>query len=157
MESNRTNSNYIFRHKIHIMPIPQASANRSKRNYKRGKTTILTATPNVEEFKEHVISSQSKSKKEGNRKIFSVTNNNKKPLKKPKLKVVEQRSSDSSVHEDLRDDSLSSWSDEVDEVSKPLQQSLLIDQVECEDINEGDFQRNFKKVCSQSSDYYRCN
>jgi hypothetical protein len=139
------------------MPIPQASANRSKRNYKRGKTTILTATPNVEEFKEHVISSQSKSKKEGNRKIFSVTNNNKKPLKKPKLKVVEQRSSDSSVHEDLRDDSLSSWSDEVDEVSKPLQQSLLIDQVECEDINEGDFQRNFKKVCSQSSDYYRCN
>jgi hypothetical protein len=85
------------------MPIPQASANRSKRNYKRGKTTILTATPNVEEFKEHVISSQSKSKKEGNRKIFSVTNNNKKPLKKPKLKVVEERSSDSSVHEDLCD------------------------------------------------------
>jgi hypothetical protein len=37
------------------------------------------------------------------------------------------------------DDSLSSWSDEVDEVSKPLQQSLLIDQVECEDINEGNF------------------
>ncbi|XP_031333074.1 uncharacterized protein LOC116176797 isoform X1 [Photinus pyralis] len=120
-----------------IMPIPKADTQRPKRNYKRGKTMILTSTPNVEELKEHNRVCQSRKPKNlATRKLFSAAKKGK------KLKVIQESSSDSSLQEskDLCDDSLSSWNeDDVDEISKPLHQSLAVEQVNVEDIKDGDF------------------
>lgn len=121
-----------------IMPIPEADKQRPKRNYKRGKTMILTTTPNLDELKEHARLSQPKSKNPAKREVFSEETKN----KKRKLKVVEVSSSDSSIQDDqdLCDDSLSSWNeDDVDEVTKPLRQSLTVEKVDIKDINKGDF------------------
>lgn len=114
-----------------IIPFPKAQP-KQRKQFKRGKTTILTTTPNLEELK--AASSTPKiATKNVKRKLQPILSCKQ---KKSKAHDIESTTSESSI-EEICDDSLSSGDDEGVIISSIEQ--LSTEKVTLENLNKNDY------------------
>lgn len=136
-ESSQNDADQLYYSPRDIMPLPKAGPRKTKRSARRGKTMILTATPNYEELKSYSATKVSSKTKVTAAKRNLSSDKSKKSKKMKQIPIEESSSSDG-----LSENNLTESSD-LEESSDcefyPKQAEFALENVSKEDINEHDF------------------